>query len=51
MLLGRPPLRPFQSLWPMGYHVILRNVVLLVSRVGVTNLTTHNTDAFSKYLI
>lgn len=41
----------FQSLWSMGYHVVIRNVVLLVSRVGVTNLTTQNTAAFCKPLI
>jgi hypothetical protein len=37
--------------WPMGYHVGFRNVVLLVSRVGVTNLTTQFAAAFSKSLI
>lgn len=41
----------FQSLWSMGYHVVFRNVVLLVSRVGVTNLTTQNTAVFCKPLI
>lgn len=51
MLLGLPPLRLIQSLGPMGYHVVLRNVVLLVSRVGVTNLTTYNTAEYSKSLI
>ena len=35
----------------MGYHTALRNVVLLVSRVGVTNLMTQNTAVFSKPLI
>jgi len=41
----------FQNLWSMGYHTVHRNVVLLVSRVGVTNLTTQNTAAFCKSLI
>jgi len=51
MLLGGPLLMHFQSLWSMGYHVVFRNVVLLVSRVGVTNLTTQNTAVFSNSLI
>lgn len=42
---------PFQILWSMGYHVNFRIVVLLVSRVGVTNLTTQITAAFCKSLI
>ena len=41
----------FKSPCFMGYHTALRNVVLLVSLVGVTNLTTQNTAVFSKPLI
>lgn len=51
MLLGWPLLMPFQSLWSIGYHVVFRNAVFLVSRMGVTNLTTQNTVAFCKSLI
>jgi hypothetical protein len=51
MPLVRSLLMPFQSLLSMGYDMGFRNVVLLVSRVGVTNLTTQNTAVFSKSLI
>ena len=45
------PIEVLQKPCFMGYHTVFRNVVLLVSRVGVTNLATQNTAVFSKSLI